>query len=59
MKERWVRHIESARSSYLICVRKSEGKPPLWTWEDNIKMTIEEMCENVVRFHLAQNRNQW
>ena len=47
-----------------VLVGKPEGKRPLWrprrTWEDNIKMDLQEMggvCEDWME--LAQDRDRW
>jgi hypothetical protein len=51
-------------NSYTILVEKPEGKRPLGRirrrWENNIKMSLEEICyEHVDLMHLSQDRDQW
>ena len=36
-------HLGEVRGMYRILVRKSEGMRPRHTWEDNIKMDLQEV----------------
>jgi len=50
------------RDSYMVLVRKAEGKRPLGRsrrrWEDNIKMGLQEVgCGGVDWIELAQDRD--
>jgi hypothetical protein len=52
------------RGVYKVLVRKPEGKRPLGrprrTWEDNIKMDLQEVgCGSMAWIELAQDRNSW
>jgi hypothetical protein len=48
------------RNAYRILVGKPEGKKPLGTWFDNIKMNLREMGKGGMDwFYLAQGRDQW
>jgi len=52
------------RNAYKIFVGKPEGKRPLGRprrrWEDNIRLGLEELGQEVVDWvHLAQARDQW
>jgi len=52
------------RDVYRVLVRKPEGKRPFWrprpTWEDNIKMDLQEMgCGVMDWIELARDRDRW
>jgi len=52
------------RGVYRVLMGKPEGKIPLGrprlTWEDNIKMNLQEMgCEGMDWMDLAQDRDRW
>jgi hypothetical protein len=52
------------RSVYRVLVGKTEGKRPLGrsshTWEDNIKMDLQEVgCGSVGWIDLPQDRDRW
>jgi hypothetical protein len=52
------------RGVYRVLVGKLEGKRPLGrprrTWEDNIRMDLQEMgCGGMDWIALAQDRNMW
>jgi hypothetical protein len=56
--------VGETRNAYSILVGKSEGKRllarPRCTWEDNIRMDLQEIgCEGVDWMHLTQDRDQW
>jgi hypothetical protein len=49
------------RNVYIMLVGNCKGKGRLWRprhrWEDIVKIDVEEIgCENVVWFHLVQDR---
>jgi len=54
----WAGHLicTKMRNVHKIFISKHERRP--WCrWEDNIKMDLKEiMCEDVIWFHLAQNK---
>ena len=64
---RWVGHVarmEEGRSAFKIVTGKPIGKRPLGrpgrTWEDNIRMDLEEIVINVGNWvDSAQDRNYW
>jgi hypothetical protein len=64
---RWAGHVAcigERRGVYRVLVGKSEGKRPLerprHTWEDNIKMDIQEVgCGGMDWIELAQDRDRW
>ena len=64
---RWARHVarmEEGRSAFKILTGKPTGKRPLGrprhTWEDNIRMGLEEIIINAGNWvDSAQDRNYW
>jgi len=64
---RWtgnVARMGEKRGVYRVLMGKPEGKIPLGrprlTWEDNIKMNLQEMgCEGMDWMDLAQDRDRW
>jgi hypothetical protein len=63
---RWTRYvacIREVRNAYLALVEKLEVNRHLWRrrrgWEDNIKIDLKIVSENVDRTLLAQDRVQW
>jgi hypothetical protein len=64
---RWVGHVArrgERRGVYRVLVGKPERKRPLGrprrTWEDNIKMDLQEFgCGGVDWIELAQDRDGW
>jgi len=63
---RWagpVAHMVEMRYVYKTFVGKPEGKGPLWRpihrWEDNIEMSLKEICcEGLEWIHLVKDRVQ-
>ena len=56
--------MEESRGVHRVLVGKPEGKRPLgrlrYTWEDNIKMDLQEVgCEVIDLTDLAQDRDRW
>jgi len=51
------------KGAYTVLVGKSEGKRsfgrPRHTWEDNIKMDLQEMGGGMGWIEVAQNRDRW
>jgi len=48
------------RGVFRFLVGKPEGKRPRHTWEDNIKMDLQEVgCRGVDWIELAQDRDKW
>ena len=64
---RWAGHLArmgESRGVYMVLVGKREGKRPLGrprrTWEDNIKMDLQEVgCGNMDWVALARDRDSW
>ena len=64
---RWAGHaarLGEERGVYMVLVGKPIGKRPLGrprcTWEDNIKMDLQEVrCGGMDRIELAQDRDRW
>ena len=64
---RWAGHVArmgERRDVYRVLVRKPEVKRPLGkprrSWEDNIKMDLEEVgCGDVDWIELAQDKDRW
>jgi hypothetical protein len=64
---RWAGHVGlvvEKRGVYRFLVRTREGKRPLGrpsrTWEDNIKMNLQEVgCDGMDWIELAQDRDSW
>ena len=64
---RWAGHVTrmgGRRVVYRVLVRKPEGKKslgrPRCSWEDNIKMDLQEVgCGCVNWIELAQDRDRW
>jgi hypothetical protein len=64
---RWAGHVAcvgESRGVYMILVRKPEGKRPIGkprhTWEDNIKMDLQEVgCGGMDWIELAHDRDRW
>jgi hypothetical protein len=59
-----VARLGDGRSVYRVLVGKTEGKRPLGrprrSWEDNIKMDLQEVgCGGVDWTELTQNRDRW
>jgi hypothetical protein len=65
-KMKWAEHVAcmgERRSAFRVLVGKPEGKRPLgrpWrTWEDNIKMDLQEVrCGGLDSIDLAQDRDR-
>jgi hypothetical protein len=56
--------MEERRGVYRVLVGKPEGKRPLGrprlSWEDNIKMDLQEMeCGSMDWIELVQDRDRW
>jgi hypothetical protein len=56
--------MEDRRGIFRVLVRKHKGKRPLGrprhTWEDNIKMDLQEVgCGGKDWIELAQDRDRW
>jgi len=54
----------ASKCVYRVLVGKPEGKRPLGrprrTWEDNIKMDLQEVgCEDMDLIDMAQDRERW
>ena len=64
---RWAGHVArmgEGRGVHRVLVGKPEGKSPLGrprrSWEDNIKMDLQEVgCGGMDWIELAQSRNSW
>jgi hypothetical protein len=64
---RWAGHVArmvERRDAYRFLVGKPEGKRPFGrprrTWEDNIKMDLQEMrCGSMDWIELTQDRDRW
>jgi len=64
---RWARHVArmgERKGIYRVVVGKPEGKRPhgrpTLTWEDNIKMDLQEVgCGGMDWIKLAQDRDRW
>jgi hypothetical protein len=63
---RWAGHVArmgEKRGAYRILVERSEGRRPLGrprgTWEDNIKMDLQEVGWGMDLIQLAQDRDRW
>jgi hypothetical protein len=48
------------RKLYKVLVGKPEGKRPLGSWEDGLRIDLREIGWGSVEWiHLAQDRDQW
>ena len=64
---RWAEHVArigDRRGVYMVLVGKTEGKRllgrPKHTWEDNIKMNLQEIGSGGMdRIELAQEKDRW
>ena len=67
IKIRWKRHVTrmgEMRGAFMVLVGKPEGKRslgrPRRTWEDNIKMDLQEVGSGEIDWiELAQGRDRW
>jgi hypothetical protein len=66
IRMRWAGHVArmgERRGVYSVLVGKPEGKRPLGrpkrTWEDNIKMDLQEVRWGVDWIELAEDRDRW